>query len=195
MVCLSAVATLGLGKVGSFVALREQGQCRQWRPLLCLMLVGGAMNFSFYSGSTRSGQQHQKIDLEWVTADLYGSQKGVTGDDGFNEGQAQYRPLTERMVLREINTEPPQPKRRKNVLFVMTDDLRPELSVYGRPAITPNFDRLAGMSTVFERAYNQDPICNPSRASLLTGRRPDTTQVWLFEADPPLSQTLFRFLR
>lgn len=158
------------------------------------MLVGGVLNFSFYSGSIRSGQQHQKMDLEWVTADLYGRQKG---DDGVNDGQ-QYKPLTEKMVLRATSTEPPpqRAKRRKNVLFVMTDDLRPELSVYGRPAITPNFDRLAGMSTVFERAYNQDPICNPSRASLLTGRRPDTTQVWLFEADPPPTyQTLFRFLR
>lgn len=88
------------------------------------------------------------------------------------------------------------PARRKNILFLMTDDLRPQLSPYGRPVITPNFDRLAGMSATFERAYNQDPICNPSRGSLLTGRRPDTTQVWLFEATPPRDvRSLYRFLK
>ncbi|EWM28099.1 iduronate-2-sulfatase [Nannochloropsis gaditana] len=71
--------------------------------------------------------------------------------------------------------------KRKNVLFIMTDDLRPSLSIYNKPVITPGFERLAKGGVVFERNYNQDPICNPSRNSLLSGRRPDTTKVWLFE--------------
>lgn len=65
-----------------------------------------------------------------------------------------------------------------NVLFVMADDLRPELASFGSPAITPNFDRLAKRSVQFDRAYCQQALCNPSRSSMLTGRRPDTLQLW-----------------
>lgn len=65
-----------------------------------------------------------------------------------------------------------------NVLFIMTDDFRPELASYGSPAITPNLDRLAKKSVQFQRAYCQQAVCNPSRSSLLTGRRPDTLRLW-----------------
>lgn len=65
-----------------------------------------------------------------------------------------------------------------NVLFVMADDLRPELASFGSPAITPNFDRLAKRGVQFDRAYCQQALCNPSRSSMLTGRRPDTLKQW-----------------
>ena len=66
-----------------------------------------------------------------------------------------------------------------NVLFLAVDDLRPELGCYGNRVIrTPNLDRLAGRSLLFERAYCQAAVCGASRASLLTGKRPDSTQVW-----------------
>ena len=69
-----------------------------------------------------------------------------------------------------------------NLLFIMFDDLRVELSVYGKAGIiTPNFERLAARSVVFDHAYSQVAVCNPSRDSLLTGLRPDTVGTYAFQ--------------
>ncbi|WP_282080359.1 sulfatase [Aquimarina algiphila] len=69
-------------------------------------------------------------------------------------------------------------QKRPNILFIAIDDLRPELGAYGSDiAITPNIDALAADGLLFERAYCQQAICSPSRASLMTGARPETIEV------------------
>ncbi|GAH81872.1 unnamed protein product, partial [marine sediment metagenome] len=65
------------------------------------------------------------------------------------------------------------------VLFVIVDDLRPELGCYGNREIkTPHFDKFAREGMLFSQAYCQAAACAPSRASVMTGLRPDSSRVW-----------------
>jgi arylsulfatase A-like enzyme len=69
-------------------------------------------------------------------------------------------------------------KKLLNVLFLFSDDLRPELETYGHPIVkTPNINALAASGVRFDRAYCQFPLCNPSRSSMLNGRYPLVTGV------------------
>lgn len=70
-------------------------------------------------------------------------------------------------------------KNKYNVLFIMSDDLRPQTGCYGETQmVTPHIDRLASRGMVFDRNYCQQALCAPSRASLLTGLRPDSTGIY-----------------
>jgi len=65
-----------------------------------------------------------------------------------------------------------------NILFIAVDDLKPDLGCYGNTYVkTPNFDRLAKMGVTFTNSHCNQAVCGPSRASLMTGLRPDRTKV------------------
>jgi len=67
---------------------------------------------------------------------------------------------------------------RPNILFIAVDDLRPMGAAFGDTrALTPNIDALASRSSVFQRAFVQYPVCGPSRSSMLTGLRPESSGV------------------
>lgn len=85
------------------------------------------------------------------------------------------------MFLRySVDAAEPDKTARPNVLFIAIDDLNDWVGCLGGhpQARTPNMDRLAARGTLFSNAHCQSPLCNPSRASLLTGLRPSTTGIY-----------------
>jgi arylsulfatase A-like enzyme len=78
-----------------------------------------------------------------------------------------------------IKAQVKQTNQRYNILFIAVDDLKPDLNCYRFTDVkSPNLDVLASKSTLFNANYCQQAICGPTRASLLTGLRPDKTKIW-----------------
>jgi len=69
--------------------------------------------------------------------------------------------------------------RRPDIVFISIEDIAPLMGCYGHPVVkTPNIDALAKRGVVFNNAYCQVAVCNPSRASVSTGLRPETLGVF-----------------
>ncbi|MBC8344254.1 MAG: sulfatase, partial [Bacteroidetes bacterium] len=79
----------------------------------------------------------------------------------------------------KIKEQENEEKQRPNILYISIDDPHPDLGCYGSTYIkTPNIDKLARSGVAFNNAYCQQAVSNPSRASIMTGLRPDSTRVW-----------------
>ena len=89
---------------------------------------------------------------------------------------------------------------RPNVLFIMVDDLRPELGAYDHHVVkTPNIDEFSSRATLFTNAYVNVPVCGASRASMMTGIRPNQVRFRSYQAradkEAPDAETLFGVLK
>ena len=73
--------------------------------------------------------------------------------------------------------------KKPNIIFIAVDDLRPQLNCYGKnQIISPNIDDLASASYTYENAVCNFPVCGASRASLLTGLRPNKNRFKTFHS-------------
>lgn len=179
---VSAAVIKGSAFKNSSVAWLAAGEVVSWAD--CERLCAGNSTctaFDFVGGSLAVSEDGQAA----AAADAGGINEG---DCWFRlDGLWELSPDKKRNhTSGRLVTPPPPvpvaPKGSKNVLFVIFDDYRAMHKTYGwsQPHL-PNADAFAKESLVFDRAYVQQAVCGPSRASLMSGRRPDRTQMWNFE--------------
>ncbi len=124
------------------------------------------------------------ILLTWLLIIAWYLNKGVSDGVSKLQNVMNWKTLSYAVSGGSVSTKIQRP----NILFICADDLGEEISPYNKlrdkneqsyqEVSTPNLERLASKSLVLALAYNQYPYCNPSRSSLLTGRRPNTTHVY-----------------
>lgn len=159
------------------VAAREAGH-------LGRSLRTDRFRYSDWPDGSRELYDHQLDPHEWTNLALQSGQEATL---------AQLRGMFE---ARELSAAPPPPqpapvvrsKKKLNVLLIVLDDLSVRLGSYGYDVKTPNIDRLAGKGRRFERAYSQVAMCSPSRASFLSGWRPERINLW--RNDEPVRERL-----
>jgi arylsulfatase A-like enzyme len=100
----------------------------------------------------------------------------------------------------QVNAQDKKQNKRPNIILITMDDLKPMLGAYGDNYIkTPNIDKLASESLVFDNAYVQQAVCAVSRTSVYSGQRPDRTKVWDLKTDArtvnPDVITVFQFFK
>ena len=102
----------------------------------------------------------------------------------WEKGQGNYTPTPKYLPYTEPLAGQANAKNRKNVLFIVCDDLNTHISPAGyEPIQTPTLARLASESLTFRRAFCQYPVCGPSRASFLSGLYPQSTGILNNTAD------------
>ncbi|MDA7493047.1 sulfatase [bacterium] len=156
---------------------------------LAVLLLLGAGPLSGLNAATtpekKSGDQHETPTLPATEAGQQASSEAVSRVNEPNKGTQKTAKASDNIALRNTEStcqEPaaPTPKApssatepRRNVLFIMVDDLRPQLGCFGKSSMhSPHIDELAKRGRLFERAYCMVPTCGASRASMMSGLRP-----------------------
>ncbi|WP_168433490.1 sulfatase-like hydrolase/transferase [Pontiella sulfatireligans] len=141
------------------------------------------------------------VDISISGGDIYRSTDAFncTNIGVFNPAASVAIPA-ESITTLDLSATPPSAPANPNILMICVDDLRPETRGYGAAQmITPNMDQLASDGYQFNRAYVQQAVCSPSRTSLMTGMRPDSTQVFdlttNFRDTIPWVETLPQYLQ
>ena len=140
----------------------------------------GAAGPSIWSTGTKvlpAGTKNARFEVLWEELDFRGYQSGqlaVFSDVCCTHGSADLQSFwTEWCPRKSRSSHKTSYEHRKNVLWMIADDLRPEMNLaYGQKhMVTPAFDRLAKEGSVFTRAYCQIAVCAPSRNSFMSGPR------------------------
>ena len=119
--------------------------------LVAFLILAYGINVHFYTLSQSA------TDVSRNIRDFDKDMERAFGYNVFDEKEVTKTNINDpNKLLTKPTTKKLRKRKKKNVIFIMTDDLRPSLSIYNVPGVqTPNFERLGKLSTTFSRAYNQ----------------------------------------